>query len=189
MSSAVLGHLPCLPSHQAQPVGPGVDETINCVSATGNGPGTGNVTGCCAVCSLEKPCLFAVKIDPHETSNVAAKYPAVVSQLGALLHAAVPYGNMVGDYDSWSETKELLWPQSPADLSCATRLPLFSPSLLLTIIRVDRKNYDEVCPVTGEQSKACDHWRNFSGTVASGLLAFSWLNKKLLRRPVLPPKG
>ena len=62
-------------------------------------------------------------------------------------------------------------------------------SLLLTIVRVDRKNYDEVCPVTGEQSKACDHWRNFSGTVASGLLAFSWLNKKLLRRPVLPPKG
>eukprot|EP01045_Picozoa_sp_COSAG04_P021455 COSAG04_NODE_2309_length_4350_cov_3.518231_2_plen_137_part_00 len=126
MSPAVLGHLPCLRGHQAQPVGPGVDETLNCVSATGNGPSTGNVTGCCAVCSLEKPCLFAVKTDPNETENVAAKYPAVVSQLGALLHAAVPYGNSPGDYNSWSETKELLWPQSPADLSCATRLPLSS---------------------------------------------------------------
>ena len=35
-----------------------------------------------------------------ETKNIAKQYPAVVTRLTALLHAAVPYGNEPGNHNS-----------------------------------------------------------------------------------------
>jgi hypothetical protein len=96
----VTGHLPCLSSHQPQPTGPGVDPILNCLKATGNGGGTSHNISCCAVCSIDEPCLLAIKTDPTETKNIAKQYPAVVTRLTALLHAAVPYGNEPGNHNS-----------------------------------------------------------------------------------------
>jgi hypothetical protein len=144
----VIGHLPCLSSSQPQPTGPGVDPILNCVNATGNGPGTSHNISCCAVCSLEQPCLFAIRTDPAETTNIAAQHPEVVARLSALLKAAVPYGNEPGNYNSdtgvltgrgWTAGAKGMDPASLAE------------------------DYNEVCPTSMDQSKACSYWRGFSG--------------------------
>lgn len=107
------GHLPCLASHQPAPAGP-IDSLINCVNVTGEGPGTGKIVGCCAVCSVSQPCLFALNTDPGETTNIAPQHPSVVNHLSALLMQAVPYGNQPGNFSS---SKEDLWPLDPAILA------------------------------------------------------------------------
>ena len=53
----VKGHLPCLGSSQPQPTGPGVDPILNCVNATGNGPGTSHNISCCGRQPVLSPLL------------------------------------------------------------------------------------------------------------------------------------
>ena len=98
--------------------------------------------------SREQPCLFAIKTDPAETTNIAAQHPAVVAQLSALLQAAVPYGNEPGDYDSDSRVLTGRgWTAGARGMDPASLA----------------RSYTEVCPVSSEQSKACAHWQGFSG--------------------------
>ena len=56
----VKGHLPCLGSSQPQPTGPGVDPILNCVNATGNGPGTSHNISCCGKRPVVSPFFACV---------------------------------------------------------------------------------------------------------------------------------
>eukprot|EP01046_Picozoa_sp_COSAG06_P002328 COSAG06_NODE_82_length_25183_cov_133.214240_6_plen_280_part_00 len=55
------------------------------------GPKTPFINGKCAICTAQKPCLFDLSADEGERVNLAAKEPAIVKQLAAVLATYKPY--------------------------------------------------------------------------------------------------